>query len=102
MADDDGDRGGHDLVESREALGDPTDIAVALRAGAALFNEGYVLAAHDPWEAAWLPLEAGGDGGDRRRRRRATPPRTDRDRGRNPPRDRGELGRRGRLCGERG
>ena len=65
MADDDGDRGGHDLVESREALGDPTDIAVALRAGAALFNEGYVLAAHDPWEAAWLPLEAGGDGGDR-------------------------------------
>ncbi|OYR86799.1 hypothetical protein DJ71_05845, partial [Halorubrum sp. E3] len=33
----------------------------ALRAGAALFNEGYVLAAHDPWEAAWLPLEDGPD-----------------------------------------
>jgi len=25
-----------------------------------LFNEGYVLAAHDPWEAAWLPLAEGG------------------------------------------
>ncbi|PAU85497.1 hypothetical protein CK500_02170 [Halorubrum salipaludis] len=31
-------------------------VSAALRAGAALFNEGHVLAAHDPWEAAWLPL----------------------------------------------
>ncbi|MGQ3328652.1 DUF309 domain-containing protein [Halorubrum sp. FL23] len=38
-------------------------VPAALRAGAALFNEGYVLAAHDPWEAAWLPL---GDGPDER------------------------------------
>ena len=40
---------------------DRDDVAVALDAGAALFNEGYVLAAHEPWEAAWLPLEAGAD-----------------------------------------
>jgi len=33
----------------------------ALRAGAALFNEGHVLAAHDQWEAAWLPLVDGPD-----------------------------------------
>ena len=32
-----------------------------LRAGAALFNAGHHLAAHDPWEAAWLPLESGPD-----------------------------------------
>ena len=38
--------------------GDPPDIDSALSAGAALFNEGYVLAAHDPWEDAWLPLDA--------------------------------------------
>lgn len=37
------------------------EIDVALAAGAALFNEGYVLAAHDPWEEAWLPLDADGD-----------------------------------------
>jgi len=36
-------------------------VPAALRAGAALFNEGYVLAAHDPWEAAWLPLADGPD-----------------------------------------
>jgi len=36
-------------------------VPAALRAGAALFNEGYVLAAHDPWEAAWLPLAEGPD-----------------------------------------
>ncbi|MFD1570637.1 DUF309 domain-containing protein [Halorubrum laminariae] len=35
------------------------DLDAALAAGAALFNEGYALAAHDPWEAAWLPLESG-------------------------------------------
>ncbi len=33
----------------------------ALRAGVALFNEGQYLAAHEPWEAAWLPLEEGTD-----------------------------------------
>ena len=37
------------------------EIDAALSAGAALFNEGYVLAAHDPWEDAWLPLDADGD-----------------------------------------
>ncbi|WP_050033483.1 DUF309 domain-containing protein [Halorubrum halophilum] len=36
-------------------------VPAALRAGAALFNEGHVLAAHDPWEAAWLPLVEGPD-----------------------------------------
>ncbi|WP_144927110.1 DUF309 domain-containing protein [Halorubrum salsamenti] len=36
-------------------------VPAALRAGVALFNEGHVLAAHDPWEAAWLPLEGGED-----------------------------------------
>ncbi|WP_418280504.1 DUF309 domain-containing protein [Halorubrum sp. DTA98] len=36
-------------------------IDVALRSGIALFNEGYPLAAHEPWEAAWLPLDRGGD-----------------------------------------
>ena len=36
-------------------------VSAALAAGAALFNEGHVLAAHDPWEAAWLPLDEGDD-----------------------------------------
>jgi hypothetical protein len=43
---------------------DPTGgppVPAAVAAGAALFNEGYVLAAHDPWEAAWLPLDEGDD-----------------------------------------
>ncbi|EMA63251.1 DUF309 domain-containing protein [Halorubrum kocurii] len=40
---------------------DSPTVPAALRAGAALFNEGHVLAAHDPWEAAWLPLAAGDD-----------------------------------------
>ena len=39
----------------------PPPVPVALRAGAALFNEGHALAAHDPWEAAWLPLVDGRD-----------------------------------------
>ncbi|MES3162188.1 MAG: DUF309 domain-containing protein [Halorubrum sp.] len=45
-------------------LGAPTDVDVALEAGVALFNEGFVLAAHDPWEAAWLPLDADAPGDD--------------------------------------
>ncbi|MFW5917724.1 MAG: DUF309 domain-containing protein [Halorubrum sp.] len=40
---------------------DGRDVAAAIAAGAALFNEGYVLAAHDPWETAWLPLDGDGD-----------------------------------------
>lgn len=32
-----------------------------LRAGAAIFNAGAYLAAHDPWEHAWLDLEDGPD-----------------------------------------
>ncbi|WP_435075073.1 DUF309 domain-containing protein [Halorubrum sp. HHNYT27] len=40
--------------------GDPS-VSAAVAAGAALFNEGHVLAAHDPWEAAWLPLDEGDD-----------------------------------------
>ena len=36
-------------------------VGPALRAGVALFNEGFHLAAHEPWEAAWLPLEEGDD-----------------------------------------
>jgi predicted metal-dependent hydrolase len=39
---------------------DPPSVDAALLAGAALFNEGHVLAAHDPWEAAWLPLDSDG------------------------------------------
>jgi len=39
----------------------PPPVTPALRAGVALFNEGYYLAAHEPWEAAWLPLESGAD-----------------------------------------
>jgi len=41
---------------------DTVDVGTALSAGAALFNEGYVLAAHDPWEEAWLPLDPDTDG----------------------------------------
>lgn len=37
---------------------EPPSVEAAVRAGAALFTDGYVLAAHDPWEAAWLPLDA--------------------------------------------
>ncbi|MFP9190283.1 DUF309 domain-containing protein [Natronosalvus vescus] len=33
----------------------------ALRAGIAIYNEGYYHAAHDAWEAHWLELEAGTD-----------------------------------------
>jgi hypothetical protein len=40
---------------------DAPDVAPALRAGVAVFNAGYYLAAHDPWEAAWLPLDEGPD-----------------------------------------
>ncbi len=64
MVDDDGDPGEDGAAES-ETLRDPTDIEVALRAGAALFNEGFVLAAHDPWEAAWLPRNANDDDDER-------------------------------------
>ncbi|MDF9745812.1 DUF309 domain-containing protein [Natrinema salsiterrestre] len=32
-----------------------------LRAGAAVFNDGYYHAAHDAWEDRWLELESGGD-----------------------------------------
>lgn len=48
-------------VDEGDALDGVQSVPVALAAGAALFNEGYVLAAHDPWEAAWLPLDDGGD-----------------------------------------
>jgi len=41
--------------------GDAPPVPAAVAAGAALFNEGHVLAAHDPWEAAWLPLDEGDD-----------------------------------------
>ncbi|WP_141212913.1 DUF309 domain-containing protein, partial [Halorubrum sp. Ea1] len=40
---------------------DPPSVSAAVAAGAALFNEGHTLAAHDPWEAAWLPLDEGDD-----------------------------------------
>ena len=40
-----------------EATDDAPSVDVALQAGAALFNEGHWLAAHEPWEAAWLPLD---------------------------------------------
>jgi hypothetical protein len=33
----------------------------SLRAGAAIFNDGYYHAAHDAWEDRWLELESGGD-----------------------------------------
>lgn len=41
---------------------EPPSVDAALRAGIALFNQGYALAAHDPWEAVWLPLD--GDAAD--------------------------------------
>lgn len=34
------------------------DVPTHLRAGAALYTDGYYHAAHDPWEAAWLPVRA--------------------------------------------
>jgi hypothetical protein len=40
---------------------DAPDVEVHLRAGAAVFNAGAYLAAHDPWEAAWLDLDGGPD-----------------------------------------
>lgn len=40
---------------------DAPNVEHALRAGAAVFNAGHHLAAHDPWEAAWLPLDEGAD-----------------------------------------
>lgn len=49
---------GDEIAGDRDAS---PPVPAALRAGAALFNEGYVLAAHDPWEAAWLPLAEGDD-----------------------------------------
>lgn len=49
-----------DLGAAGDGDAEPT-VPAALRAGAALFNEGYALAAHDPWEAAWLPLAEGTD-----------------------------------------
>ncbi|WP_418283803.1 DUF309 domain-containing protein [Halorubrum sp. DTA46] len=62
------------MDDGEDGLGDRTDVrdthtrdpdapsvASALLAGAALYNEGHVLAAHDPWEAAWLPLDSGTD-----------------------------------------
>ncbi len=41
--------------------GSAQDVDPALRAGVALFNEGQYLAAHEPWEAAWLTLGKGDD-----------------------------------------
>lgn len=38
-----------------------TEFRAALRAGVALYDAGEFHAAHDPWEAAWLPLESGAD-----------------------------------------
>ncbi|WP_313691565.1 DUF309 domain-containing protein [Halorarum halobium] len=38
-----------------------TEFRAALRAGVALYDAGEFHAAHDPWEAAWLPLESGTD-----------------------------------------
>lgn len=43
------------------AADDPPSVSAAVAAGAALFNEGHALAAHDPWEEAWLPLDEGDD-----------------------------------------
>jgi hypothetical protein len=40
---------------------EPPDVEAHLRAGVAVFNAGEYLAAHDPWEAAWLPLDGGRD-----------------------------------------
>ena len=56
----DDDRGEREPERSRAERDGPV-LSAALDAGAALFNEGYVLAAHDPWEAAWLPLNDGSD-----------------------------------------
>ncbi|WP_321169125.1 DUF309 domain-containing protein, partial [Halorubrum sp. CBA1125] len=55
--------GDHDDPGGNGAPGDADrpEVLTAIAAGAALFNEGHVLAAHDPWEEAWLPLDGGGD-----------------------------------------
>ena len=45
-----------------DIAGSPPDspaVGPALAAGTALLNAGYRLAAHEPWEAAWLQLDAG-------------------------------------------
>ena len=44
-----------------DASDGPPGVNPALYAGVALFNERHHLAAHEPWEAAWLPLETGDD-----------------------------------------
>ncbi len=56
-----GSRAEHDGPKRSRAEYDGPTVRPALDAGAALFNEGYVLAAHEPWEAAWLPLDDGDD-----------------------------------------
>ncbi|WP_276259746.1 DUF309 domain-containing protein [Haloglomus litoreum] len=40
---------------------DAPDVEAHLHAGVAVFNAGAYLAAHDPWEAAWLHLDDGPD-----------------------------------------
>jgi len=48
---------------TRDSDRPPTEsgFGVGLRAGIALYNAGEYHAAHDPWEAEWLPLEGGDD-----------------------------------------
>ncbi|WP_123623860.1 DUF309 domain-containing protein [Halorubrum sp. CSM-61] len=60
MIDRDSDAGAPADEEAADGDAGPS-VPDALRAGAALFNEGHVLAAHDPWESAWLPLDEGTD-----------------------------------------
>jgi hypothetical protein len=57
----DRDSGVRDAAGDADAAEESPSVSAALAAGAALFNEGHVLAAHDPWEAAWLPLDEGDD-----------------------------------------
>ncbi|MFB6205313.1 MAG: DUF309 domain-containing protein [Haloglomus sp.] len=62
-ADDSDSAGPADAPDGSDGAGstDVSDVETHLRAGAAVFNAGEYLAAHDPWEAAWLDLEAGPD-----------------------------------------
>ena len=57
----DRDSGVRDDDDGGNAPESAPSVSAALSAGAALFNERHVLAAHDPWEAAWLPLDGGDD-----------------------------------------
>jgi hypothetical protein len=50
-----------DATDDATGAAPATGLVVHLLAGAALFNAGEHLAAHDPWEHVWLDLDSGPD-----------------------------------------